>query len=675
MPRAFLLLLICCLVGGAPLRAQVRDSVESLASPLSMTSREGTRQDSVQRLPLTLFSQMPAGARRDYIHRWRLHTEAWRYTPEPIDSSFHTSHLFDDRLKTDHPRAHLGIRYAPLLYDEFFARPSLEASLPPSLHAIWLHLQPRHATFQAQGPFSHFNASNHFSSSEGELYARWFYTQNLAPGLNFAFNVQHAEDKSQMVNLSSRYNLGELYASWVAGRWYLSGSAIVRRMEHALNGGIETPYWQRDTVMPQGQMPVTHVQNNTLAAADLFTLEEGFNLIQQTFERHDTVEHIRYQYNEPVLTAFLMQQYRRLSRAYVEPNPPARRHYLIADNYTHDSVAVTGLDLRFALAYRHQPHSRLFFPSLRAWVGLERNQYLQPQALLYLRGYATAAEASGYLGASTDYDLRYLYLQAAARLYAVGERAGDFALHASLRLLPLPKQDALNLRLLFATERRRLAYLAQHHYSNTAAWDLDLPPTTYLHTAAELSLPWGNVSLGAANRLYRHYFYFDVKTLPAQTDLLNVLSLYYQQHLQWKGLDLSGRLVFQTTSDAHILALPLLTAHASLGYELEPVSGVLRMRLALDATYRTAYYADAYNVPLGVFYRQETYQLGDYPLLDLVLNVKWKTANIFVMVGHLNEEWFGRNAFSGVLYPERERNFRFGFQWYFYTPRDEEKAF
>ena len=123
------------------------------------------------------------------------------------------------------------------------------------------------------------------------------------------------------------------------------------------------------------------------------------------------------------------------------------------------------------------------------------------------------------------------------------------------------------------------------------------------------------------------------------------------------------------------LALPRLTAYTSLGYELEPVPGVLRMRLALDASYRTPYYADAYNVPLGLFYRQDTYQVGNYPLLDLVLNLKWKTANVFVMVGHLNEEWFGRDAFAGVLYPERERNFRFGFQWYFYTPHDEEKAF
>ena len=61
--------------------------------------------------------------------------------------------------------------------------------------------------------------------------------------------------------------------------------------------------------------------------------------------------------------------------------------------------------------------------------------------------------------------------------------------------------------------------------------------------------------------------------------------------------------------------------------------------------------------------------------MDVVLNVKWKSANLFVMVGHLNEDWFGRNSFSSVGYPERERGFRFGFQWYFYTPQDEEKAF
>lgn len=675
MWRYILPLLVCFLLGGGQLGAQVRDSVGTLPATLSSSDGGTPRKDSVQRLPLTLFSQMPTATGRDYVHQWRFQSEAWRYTSVPIDSSFHTAHHFDDRLKPDRPRQHLGIRYAPLQYDEFFARPMCQALLPPSLHSIAQHLQPQHATFQAQGPYSHFNASNHFSSSEGELYARGFYTQNLAPGVNFAFNVMHAEDKSPMVNLSSRYNLGELYASWVQGRWYVSGSAIVRRMEHALNGGLDSPYWQRDTVMPQGQMPVSHVKNNTLAAADLFTLEEGFNILQQTFERQDTVEQIRYQYTEPVLTAFLMQQYRRFSRTYVEPKPPEGRKYLIADNYTHDSVAVSELDFRLALAYRHQPHSHLFFPSLRAWVGMERSDYLQPQHLLYLRGYARAAESSAYLGANTDYNLRYLYLQAHTRLYALGARAGDFTLQASLRLLPIPTQEDFNLLIHFATVRKRPAYLARHHYSNTAAWDRELAPTTYLHTDAALSLPWANIQIGAANRVYRRFLYFDKETLPAQADLLNVLALYYQQRLVWKGLDFSGRAVFQTSSDVQALALPRLTAYTSLGYELEPVPGVLRMRLALDASYRTPYYADAYNVPLGLFYRQDTYQLGNYPLLDLVLNLKWKTANVFVMVGHLNEEWFGRDAFAGVLYPERERNFRFGFQWYFYTPHDEEKAF
>ena len=671
---------------GAFLKAQERDSIQTQPTLLATTGDHlAHQQDSVSRLPLTLFSQMPPVARREYVHRWNLQTEAWRYVAQPIDSSFQTSHFFDDRLNPYLPRQTLGLRYAPLQYDEFLARPceregtSKEGkdteSLPPSLQSIALHLLPQHAAFQAQGPYSHFNASNHFSSSEGELYARWFYTQNFAPGLNFAFNVMHAEDKSQMVNLAARYNVGELYASWVYRRWYVSASAIVRRMEHALNGGIDSPHWQRDTIMPQGQMPVRHVQNNTLAAANQFTFEEGFNLLEHTFERQDTTAHIRYQYTAPVLSAFLMQRYRTLSRTYVEPKPPEGGKYLIADNYTHDSVATTSMDFRMALAYRQNPHTRLFLPSLRAWMGVEYNTYLQPQPLLYLRGYAKTDESSVYMGASADYDLRYLYLQGYTRLYLLGERRGDFALQGALRLMPFPTHKDVNLVFHLATVRRSAGRLLRQHYSNTAAWNVTLAPTTYLHTDAELALPWGDIRLGAANRLYRHYTYFNTESLPVQTDFLNVLALYYQQRASWQGFDLSGRVVFQNSSQAKVLALPRLTSRVSLGYELEPVPGVLRLRLALDATYRTAYYADAYNVPLGLFYRQERYKLGDYPLLDLVLNLKWKTANLFVMVGHLNEEWFGRNAFAGVLYPERERNFRFGFQWYFYAPREEEKAF
>ena len=634
-------------------------------------------KDSTARVPQTLFQQMPVADTVRYLHQWRLNRAAWQYEPVQQDTAFLVSHLFDDRVQFYRPYTHLSLRYAPMQYDEFFARRAADYAVSPSFLGVWEHLEAEHSNYVAQGPYSHFNAAKDFGSGEGELYARWFYTQNLAPGLNFGFNIMHADDLATMVNLKSRYNVGSLFASFVQRRFYASGSVAIRRMEHSLNGGMTSTRWLLDTVVAQGQFPVYHTNNNTQLAQNRFTLETGVNLLQGAYTRTDSTQNIRYIYQHPTLTLLLLQSYRKLARAYVEPTPPAGRSYNIADNYTHDSVASQSYDARLGLAYRHNEHGKYYFPSLRAWLGYTYDSYSQPQPLLYLRGYAQKAESSMYIGANLEYRLPYMRFSANGILYGVGARAGDAALNASLWLHPFQNLRDLNLALRFSTVRTNPSYFEQHHYSNTQNWELAdvLKPTTYLHSEAELHLPWADTRLGIRNRLYRQYTYFNLWCVPAQVSTLNVLAGYLQEDFRWMGVNVTSRLVLQHSSQASALALPLFTAYGSVGYELEAVPEVLRLRIALECIYRSQYYADTYNVPLGIYHRQYTFQLGNYPFMDVVLNVKWKSANLFVMVGHLNEDWFGRNSFSSVGYPERERGFRFGFQWYFYTPQDEEKAF
>lgn len=679
MPRCLLVLgLLFLFVFLLGTRGAATERCDSVAGSITLQGGERlNKKDSTVFVPQTLFQQMPVADSVRYLHQWRLNRAAWQYERVEQDTGFLVSHLFDERVRFYHPYTHLSLRYAPMQYDDFFARRASDYAVSPSFNGVWEHLEAEHSNYVAQGPYSHFSATKDIGSGEGELYARWFYTQNLAPGVNFAFNIMHADDLATMVNLKSRYNVGSLSASFIQGRFYASASAAIRRMEHSLNGGMTSKRWLLDTVVAQGQFPVYHTNNSTQLGQDRFTLETGFDLLQERHTQTDTVQKINHVYKRPTLTLLLLQSYRKLARAYVEPTPPTGRAYNIADNYTHDSVASRSYDVRLGLAYRYNEHGKYYFPSLRAWLGYTYDNYSQPQSLLYLRGYVEEIGKSLYVGANLDYRLPYFVLRGNGVLYWLGERAGDMSLEASLLLHPFQKRRDLSLNLRFMTVRNNPSYFEKYHFSNTASWELGgvLRPTTYLHSEAEFRLPWAKMRLGVKNRLYRQYTYFDVWCVPAQIATLNVLAGYIQEDLQWQGINLTSRLVLQTSSHATALSLPLFTAYGSIGYELEAVPEVLRLRIALECTYRTRYYADTYNVPLGIYHRQYTFQLGNYPFMDLVLNVKWKSANLFVMVGHLNEDWWGRNSFSSVGYPERTRGFRFGFQWYFYTPQEEEKAF
>jgi len=86
----------------------------------------------------------------------------------------------------------------------------------------------------------------------------------------------------------------------------------------------------------------------------------------------------------------------------------------------------------------------------------------------------------------------------------------------------------------------------------------------------------------------------------------------------------------------------------------------------LNLYYNTKYYADAYNPALGVFHQQNEKKLGNYPYLDVFLNIKLKRTRFFLKYEHLNSGWIYKNYFSALHYPRNEGMFKAGISWTFY---------
>ncbi len=69
----------------------------------------------------------------------------------------------------------------------------------------------------------------------------------------------------------------------------------------------------------------------------------------------------------------------------------------------------------------------------------------------------------------------------------------------------------------------------------------------------------------------------------------------------------------------------------------------------------------------GRFYRQDLVTSGNYPFLNVFLNVKLKRARIFLMYDHLNSGWMGYDYFMIPHYPQNARMLRYGIAWTFYN--------
>jgi hypothetical protein len=68
----------------------------------------------------------------------------------------------------------------------------------------------------------------------------------------------------------------------------------------------------------------------------------------------------------------------------------------------------------------------------------------------------------------------------------------------------------------------------------------------------------------------------------------------------------------------------------------------------------------------GRFYRQENFETGNYPFLNVFLNIKLRRTRIFVMVDHINSGLMGYEYYMIPAYPQNVRMLRYGIAWTFY---------
>ena len=90
------------------------------------------------------------------------------------------------------------------------------------------------------------------------------------------------------------------------------------------------------------------------------------------------------------------------------------------------------------------------------------------------------------------------------------------------------------------------------------------------------------------------------------------------------------------------------------------------MQTGFDLRYHTRFYADAYDPMLGIFYRQDNEQVGNYPWADFFLNLQIKRATIYVKAGHFNT-FLEQNAYCVIPnYPMQQFGLFYGLTWKFF---------
>ena len=258
-----------------------------------------------------------------------------------------------------------------------------------------------------------------------------------------------------------------------------------------------------------------------------------------------------------------------------------------------------------------------------------------------------------------------------ASFFFNGYKAGSFSISAEFISFLNNEPNKSFITLLLDYNNEIPDYLLQNYYSNYYIWDNDFKSVKSAEIDFKyISLP-GKIETGVNYSLLTDYIYFDSSTLPQQYEKnLSVISLHFAKFLEfWKFRSLNKSAI-QFVNNPDYLSLPEFVVYNSTYIEHEFffkwTEGRLRTMLGFDIYYNTKYYANAYNPALGLFHQQNEKKLGNYPYLDVFLNIKLKRTRFFLKYEHVNSGLIYKNYFSVLHYPRNERMFKAGISWTFY---------
>ena len=156
--------------------------------------------------------------------------------------------------------------------------------------------------------------------------------------------------------------------------------------------------------------------------------------------------------------------------------------------------------------------------------------------------------------------------------------------------------------------------------------------------------------------------------IPCQPDssallLQGRLNLYLTL-TRWLHYDMQQ--IVQYSSNQDLVRVPLFASKNSIYTDFYLFHHVLHTQVGIDLRYHTLFKADTYDPVLGVFYRQNDTEVGNYIWADFFINLQIKRASIYAKAGHLNS-YLEQQAHCIIPgYPSKQFGFYFGLTWKFF---------
>lgn len=247
-----------------------------------------------------------------------------------------------------------------------------------------------------------------------------------------------------------------------------------------------------------------------------------------------------------------------------------------------------------------------------------------------------------------------------ARIGVAGAKAGEVDAHGNFDLRFRMLRDTVNFRAYVDFSNLKPSFFLREFVSNHFMWKNDFGKTRRLRFGGMLSIPHTSTFLSAGLENAQNVIYFNSDAMPVQFGgNVQIFSASLDQHLRVGILHWDNKITYQKSSNQSVIPLPDLTVFSNLYLKFRIAT--LYAQFGVDCTYTTSYYAHGYQPATMSFTNQQEVKLGNYPMLDVYLNMKLKRVKFYLLYSHFNDGLFGGTGkFSVVHHPLNPARFMLG---------------
>jgi hypothetical protein len=617
------------------------------------------------------------------LKQWNLSADFSEEVSIPFDTVFSLFNRFKIADRYSPVNASLGNYGLPFYQINFFDRVTDPDKFLYTTYYPYMHVPDKAVFMNTQIPFTEIVWSFAGPKETSEQTFRVRHSQNVNKFLNFGiiydviyslgkYNYQRAEDKNFT-----------LYSSYTGVKYKLYFAAGINNMTSYENGGIQNtddlgkyiPSKIRDIPVKLGGLDKANsiLRNRNLILVQRYTIGgpsiAGTDSLKQKksgfFGLSGTFSHI-----------FLLETNK---RTYSDSYPVSGFYDSIYINKTatFDSLYMRSIEntVRFDFT---TDETRKF--RLGGGIGL-RNEIFRYSQIIPTHQVTIADTAVwnrsnnvlvGKLFNNIGDKFRWL---ATGELVLTGYRIGDFVLNGEISKSFDWKKGKAKWLLTGSMINKQPSFWFGNWGSNNFEWRNNFNKEFRIDLGSSFAYPARKAEIKFNYAIIKNYTDFDTLALPSQHNgALSVAALTIRKELRAWKFRLDNDLIIQKSSNIEVLDLPLATIRAAGYFEhlfrFKSTGGKLNMQLGVDATYNTLYHPYSYMPATGRFFRQTQVSAGNYPFINVFLNLKIQRTRLFFMFDHLNAGLMGEKIRYNYLmvpgYPMNIRMFRYGLAWTFY---------